>query len=80
MARRFRTFCSLGGLSWGTDYCLSNMGKDVFPNAAPQKSFSKSMAGKCNLQACVKMAEPRKAELDQFLFNLDAQSFAGKAL
>lgn len=44
------------------------------------KNFSKSMADKCSLQACVKMAEPRKKELDQFLQNLDLQSFGGKAL
>lgn len=50
------------------------------PPVSILKSFSKSMADKCSLQACVKMAAPRKNELDQFLQNLDLQSFGGKAL
>lgn len=44
------------------------------------KSFAKSLPGKCSLKACVTIAEPRKKELDQFLLNLDEQSFSGKAL
>ena len=50
------------------------------PPVSILKSFSKSMADKCSLQACAKIAEPRKAELDQFLQSLDLQSFSGKAL
>jgi len=44
------------------------------------KSFTKVLPGKCSLQACKVMAEPRKKELDQFLLNLDTQSFGGTAL
>lgn len=44
------------------------------------KSFTKALPGQCSLKACQVIAEPRKKELDQFLLNLDAQSFGGKAL
>lgn len=44
------------------------------------KSFTKALPDKCSLQACKEMAEPRKKELDQFLLNLDTQSFGGRAL
>lgn len=44
------------------------------------KNFTKALPEKCSLQACKAMAEPRKKELDQFLLNLDTQSFGGKAL
>lgn len=44
------------------------------------KSFTKALPDKCSLQACKVMAEPRKKELDQFLLNLDTQSFGGTAL
>ncbi len=44
------------------------------------KSFSKTMADKCSLEACREMAKPRQQELDQFLDSLDKASFNHKAL
>ncbi len=44
------------------------------------KSFLKALPSKCSLNACSPIADTRKNELEQFLKNLDLQSFGGKAL
>lgn len=44
------------------------------------KSFSKTMAAKCSLDACKELAKPRQLELDRFLNSLNKSSLNGKAL
>ena len=50
------------------------------PTVGILKDFSKSMAGKCSLNACREFAKSRQAELVQFLNSLNAASFNGEAL
>ncbi len=44
------------------------------------KDFSQTLASKCSLESCKEMSKQRQKELEQFLLNLNEQSFGGLAL
>lgn len=52
----------------------------IAPTVGTLKDFAKTMAAQCSLTACKELAKPRQLELEQFLFSIDQQSFAGRAL
>ena len=50
------------------------------PVVSTLDTFAQTMASKCSLKACEKIASPRQKEMRDFLDKLNAYSFGGKAL